>query len=351
MDPGTGAKAVFFLAALVVILVGMQLAAPILLPLMFATFLAIVTSPLMAALNARGLPGWLSVTVAVLVDLAALVAVASLVGTSVTGFDKRLPEYQVRLVELLEGVRLWLRERDLEVILGDSELLNPGLLLGFVTTFLRSAAGLLTNLTLVFVLLVFILVEAAGLRTKLKTLVGNSPERFARITQGSMQVQKYLLVKTLASLATGILAGLFTWMFGVDLPLVWGLLAFVLNFVPVVGSFIAAVPPILIALLMNGVGSALGVTVAYLAINLVIGNFIEPRVMGRTLGLSPLVVVLSVVFWGFLLGPAGALLSVPLTVAMKILLDNTEDLRWLGILLGPSRTDDPLPPPQSSRKV
>jgi AI-2 transport protein TqsA len=345
MEVGPGAKAVLFLAALVVILTGMRMAAPVLLPLMFATFLAIVTSPLMAALNRRGLPGWLSVTVAVLVDLAALVGVASLVATSITGFDARLPVYQTRLVGLIRGVTQWLEDRGLQAVAQDSDLLDPSVLLGMVGALLRSAAGILTNLALVFVVLVFILVEAAGLRNKLTMLVGGSPEQLSRFAAGAMQVQKYLMVKTMASLVTGVLAGLITWVLGVDLPLVWGLLAFVLNYVPAVGSIIAALPPVLVAILMKGPGTAAAVAAAYLAINMAIGNFIEPRILGRTLGLSPLIVLLSVVFWGFILGPAGALLSVPLTVAIKILMSNSEDLRWVAVVLGPSRTDDPLPPP------
>ncbi len=347
---GPGSKAVLFIAAVVVILTGMRLAAPILLPLMFATFLAIVTLPLMGALSRRGLPAWASVTIAVLVDLAALVGVASLVATSIAGFNARLADYQKRAVALVGDINDWLYERDLGALVQDSEYMDPSVLFGMVAGLLRSAAGLATNFALVFVLLAFILVEISGLRRKLELLVGDSPEQLERFAAGAMQVQKYLLVKSVASAVTGILAGLSVWALGVDLPLVWGLVAFVLNYVPAVGSVIAALPPVLVALLIKGPGTAALVAAAYISINMAIGNFIEPRVMGRTLGLSPLVVVLSVVFWGFILGPAGALLSVPLTVVVKILMANSDDLRWVAVALGPSVADPtrparPLPPP------
>jgi predicted PurR-regulated permease PerM len=150
----------------------------------------------------------------------------------------------------------------------------------------------------------------------------------------------YMSIKAVLSFATGALAALITWVAGVDFPLLWGLLAFLFNFVPSVGSIIAAIPPILLALLQDGVPTGVGVAVGYLVINVVIGTVLEPRVMGRRLGLSTLVVFLSLVVWGWVLGPVGMLLSVPLTMVVKIVCESREELRFVATLLGPASERD-----------
>ena len=127
-------------------------------------------------------------------------------------------------------------------------------------------------------------------------------------------------------------------MLGLPYALVFGLIAFGLNYVPSLGSIIAAIPPVLVAIVLEGPGTAIAVAAIYLTVNIVIGSIAEPRIMGRRMGLSPLVVFLSLVFWGFILGPVGMFLSVPLTMIVKILLEGTEDLKWVAIILGPGES-------------
>jgi predicted PurR-regulated permease PerM len=147
-------------------------------------------------------------------------------------------------------------------------------------------------------------------------------------------VKRYMAVKTGISVFTGICIGAWTAILGVDYPFMWGLLAFLLNFVPNIGSIIAAVPAVLLALVQLGPWSALLVAIGYFVVNFTVGSVIEPRVMGRSVGLSTLVVFLSLVFWGWVLGLVGMLLSVPLTMTVKIAMENHRDTRWLAILLG-----------------
>ena len=144
-----------------------------------------------------------------------------------------------------------------------------------------------------------------------------------------------MAIKTVVSLAVGVTVAVWLAIMGVNYPTLWGLLAFVLNYVPNIGSIIAAVPAILLTFLMFDIFKAVIVTIGYLVINVVMGNIIEPKFMGQRLGLSPLVVFLSLLFWGWVLGPVGMLLSVPLTMTAKIALDTREDMRWLSVLLGP----------------
>jgi predicted PurR-regulated permease PerM len=150
-------------------------------------------------------------------------------------------------------------------------------------------------------------------------------------------------VKTGTSALTGLIVALLCWSCGVDLPVLWGLLAFLLNYIPNIGSVIAAVPPVLLALVQHGPGVAMGVAAGYLAVNFTVGNMLEPRLMGRALGLSPLVVFLSMLVWGWMLGPVGALFSAPLTMILKHWLAHTPDLTWIAVLLGPASDVPPAP--------
>ena len=165
-------------------------------------------------------------------------------------------------------------------------------------------------------------------------MVPNDRRRMTKIVR---EVQEYLGIKTLMSLTTGLLIGVLAWVAGLDFPILLGLIGFVLNYIPTVGSILAAVPALLLSVVQFGsLGNFILVAVGYGAINMVFGNILEPNLMGRRLGLSTLVVILSLLFWAWVWGPVGALLAVPLTMVVKIMLENTEDLRWVAILLDKS---------------
>jgi predicted PurR-regulated permease PerM len=180
------------------------------------------------------------------------------------------------------------------------------------------------------------LVEASGFPAKLRAAIGEvHPSELPDFNRFAASLQHYLVIKTWMSLATGAGAALWVAVLGVDFAVLWGLLAFLLNYVPNIGSVLAAVPPVLLALLQHSVQRALLVAVGYVVLNIVFGSVLETRLMGRGVGLSTLVVFLSLVFWGWVLGPVGLLLSIPLTMAAKILLETDDDTRWAAILLGP----------------
>jgi len=145
------------------------------------------------------------------------------------------------------------------------------------------------------------------------------------------------------SVVTGALLGVWTGLLGLDFAILWGILAFALNFIPTVGSIIAAVPPMILALVLFGPGHMFAVGAGFLVVNITLGNMLEPRIMGDQFGLSALVVFLSLVFWGWLWGPAGMLLSVPLTVTIHSVLAHNESTRWLAVLMGGSRALTPPP--------
>ena len=202
-----------------------------------------------------------------------------------------------------------------------------------VAKMLSGLGGVLTNSFLILLTVIFILLEASSFPRKVRAAFGdpkNSLSQFSKITEA---VNNYLAIKTLVSLGTGVVVTIWVGLLGIDFPVVWGLLAFLLNFIPNLGSIISAVPPVLLGYIQFGIGRALIVAAGYAVVNVVFGNWVEPKLMGRKLGLSTLVVFLSLVFWGWVWGPAGMLLSVPMTMVVKIALESHPSTKWISILL------------------
>jgi predicted PurR-regulated permease PerM len=326
----------------VVLLGGVKLAAPILVPFLLALFITLVSAPFAIWLYDKGLPRGVAVTITFLLLVVGLLGLGALVGGSINAFYDQLPAYREELASLAEKFRLQLEPLGGQLTdqQGGSEAMISNSVMEAIAAILRSLADVVRILLLVLLIVLFMLFEAPGWQQKLDRMVDDE-EQFQRLVHSTHELNTYLAVKSLTSFSTGALVAVMLYLLDVDLPLLWGLLAFLLNYIPSIGSIIAAVPGVLLALLDHGTGTAVGIGVGYLAINLTIGNGIEPRIMGQALGLSPLVVMLSVVFWGWLLGAVGAFLSVPLTMIVKILLRNTEDLAWLSVLLGPSPAPAP----------
>jgi AI-2 transport protein TqsA len=322
-------------ACTVVVLAGMKAAAPLLVLFLLAAFLAVLTAPIFIALQ-RFLSTWLSLVVMI----TGLALGGSLIGLlsqhTVTTFSHNMPTYQAELQEQYDAAREWLLAQGLQLSDGQDPLANfrPASLLQAVGLALRQASSLVTQGFLVFLLTAFLWLEMALLPAKLRAIVTNA--NWQRLEQAANHVRTYMGMKTVMSLVTGVLVTLWCVAMGVHFPLLLGVLAFVLNFVPTVGSIIAAIPAIALALVLHGPGWALLTTIGYLGINIGVSNVIEPRYFGYGLGLSPLVVIASMLFWGWLLGPLGMFLSVPLTMAVKLVLESDENSNWLAILLAAS---------------
>lgn len=341
----TGARILLIVASTVVVIAGMKAAASLFLPFLSALFIAMISLPLLNWLRVRHVPIALAVALTLLASLSVLVGIALVVGGSLRQFTEALPRYRAALNNLFTGGV----ERVVEHLnawgLGVSEpfsaqLVNPAAALDLAQGALATMLSIVSNSFLVFLTIMFILFEAAGFPNKLRAAFGerDTSHRYDKI---KLEIQKYLGIKTLVSLVTGALVAAAMTLIGVDFPLLWGMLAFLLNFIPTLGSIVAAVPPVLLAIVQLGPGHAIAVAVVFVVINVALGNLIEPYLMGRRLGLSTLVVFMSLVFWGWVWGPMGMLLSVPLTMMCKIMFEHTEDLRWIAILLGPSV--EPLP--------
>ena len=356
---GGGSKALGLLAAAVVVLIGLKLAAPIVVPLLLAVFIAAATSPVVRWLTRRGLPTGASVLLVIVAVLGVLFALGFVITSALVDLNDAMPEYFAAATEAKRDAAAWLAGHGMGRAARSLAAFDLGAWLSDMTTatIVNSAPNLVSSFVVVFLVVAFILLESATFRTKVSWAKQAGGANLAHLAGTVHEIQKYLAVKSGISLATGILCGLWCWAWGVEHALLWGLVAFVLNYIPNVGSAAAAVPPILVALAHQGLGPASAVLVGYIVINMTLGNVLEPKLMGRALGLSPLVVVVSMIVWGYVLGPIGAVLSAPLTMVLKIVMAHTGDLRWVAVLLAPPRTDEwharssgvPAPPPPELR--
>ena len=328
-------RGVMTAAAVVIVVAGMKAAVAIVIPFLLAAFIAIICSPILSWLCSKGFPTW----AALVIIIGAVVIVGSVmvtvVGTSVRDFSDDLPTYEAKLRDKVDTAITWLEGRGVDTSsIRSSKLLDVGAAMRLTAATLNSFSSLLTNGFLILMTVIFMLLEASSFPAKLATIAGGRPAGMSRFDDFFKSINRYMAIKTVISLATGVIIAVWLSILGVNYVLLWGLLAFLLNYVPNIGSILAAVPPVLLAFVQLGVLSALGAAGGFLAVNVVMGNVLEPRLMGRGLGLSTLVVFLSLLFWGWVLGPVGMLLSVPLTVMVKIALDSSEETRWLAILLG-----------------
>jgi AI-2 transport protein TqsA len=323
------------LAAFIVVIAGMRAAETLLVPFLLAIFISIVSAPVIFYLRRLRIP--LSVAMLIVISgvILFLLAMAALIGTSLDSFSRSLPGYQEQLRETITALASWMTARGIEI---HSERIlsyfDPGAAMNLVAGLLSGLGGVLRNIFLILLTVIFILLEGSGFPDKLRAAFGPNTS-FSHFNKFRITVNRYLAIKTVISLATGVTVAAWLILLGVNNPLLWGLLAFLLNYIPTIGSIIAAVPPVLLALIQLGPGTAGLVAAGYLVVNIVTGNVIEPRFMGRSLGLSTLVVFVSLVFWGWVLGPVGMILSVPLTMTIKIALDSNKETRWIAIFLGP----------------
>lgn len=329
-------RALMTAAALVLVVAGLKAGAPILVRVALAGFIVVITRPAVAWLQRRRVPSSLAIVLVVLLVFGVGALFVSLAAQSLGEIRLAFPLYSSRVQSLEAALIAWLQSLNLAVPEAiHFDFVNAERALEFATTAAREAASLTSAVVLIMIITVFGMTEANGLPTKLRRAFGDRAN-LAGLRTVTDEMQHYLAIKTVVSLITGVLVAGWTALIGVDFPVFWGILAFLLNYVPNVGSIIAAIPAILVAALDLGLDGAILTAVGYVAINMVLGNIVEPTWLGRRLGLSPLVVMLSLVFWGWLWGATGVLLAVPLTMSARIMLEKSQNYTWVAVLLAPS---------------
>ncbi|AXR08415.1 AI-2E family transporter [Salinimonas sediminis] len=328
------AKALIVLACLVVVLAGIKAASAIMVPFFLSGFIAIACSPLINWASRRKIPKWLSVSLVISLIVIFGFLLAGLVGQSLTEFKENLPDYRSKLdtefAWVIDQLAIFNIHVNRELI---ASHLDPGMAMSLATNFISGMGGVLSNLFLILLTVIFMLFEADSIPSRLHVALADPDMKMQHIDKFIRSVNSYLAIKTVVSLATGLIIGVWLYVMEIDHFLLWAVLAFMLNYIPNIGSIIAALPAVLIAFVQFGFASAGLVALAFVLVNTIMGNLIEPRLMGRGMGLSTLVVFLSLIFWGWLLGTVGMLLSVPLTMVVKIALESRPESEWLAVLL------------------
>ncbi|NCF86581.1 MAG: AI-2E family transporter [Verrucomicrobiaceae bacterium] len=347
-----GLRVVFAIACLFVIIGGLRAAGSFLVPIILAFFLTALNMPFIQWQLKRGVPHFLTVILTVLVNLSLISVFVALTVNAIMDF---LPEAPFYVDQIRANVEAWGTRIFETPILPDSDQLKEGkenfseMLRQMTAQFtyelpsanqvVESVMSLMGTVFFVFIIMIFMMQESLLMKLRLDDVHKASGPDLNYLGQISKDIQRYLHIKTAVSLATGALAWLMTMAFGLEFPLLWGVLAFVLNYIPSIGSLIAAIPPCLLALWQLGMVPATLIAVGYISINMALGNVIEPMLLGRRFGISTLVVVLSALFWGWVWGPVGMFVAIPLTMLIKVILNNSEGLRWISVAMGKSSAE------------
>jgi predicted PurR-regulated permease PerM len=339
-----GTRFLVIAAALVIIIYGINQAQSVVALLLVSAFLALIGTPPVLWLERKHVPNFAAVMIVMAGMITLLLMIGGVVGASLNSLSDALPFYQKRLQEQVLALKPLLASK--HIVVTDKVLLeyfNPGPVLNLAGGLFATLSSALSSTVLILFSVTFILLEASSFPTKVRLIQDHPKASFPLFTSFVNDIKRYMVIKTLINLIAGILIAVWLSILGVDFPVLWGFLAFLLHFVPSVGSIVAAVPAVLLALIQLGGGSAALTAVGYLVIGMVLGNIVEPRIMGRKFGMSTLVVFLSLIFWGYLLGLVGALLCVPLTMSLKLACEANEETRWIAVLLGPEIPPECIP--------
>ena len=327
-------KTILTISGLIIICAGLKIADKIVVPFFLSMFIALISFPLLKYFQSKKINTPISVSLVLITIISVSLSIAALIGSSLNSFRKSLPEYKEKIYNEIGNISSTLKQYDINV---DSNFLydyvDPSFLIQSVANTISAFGNVLTNYFLILFIVMFTLLEAAGFSKKLKLAFNNSDRSITNFYAFSENMNKYLTIKTIVSIITGMLIYVSLMIIGLDHAILWGLIAFFLNYIPNIGSIIASIPAILIALVQLNFYYAILVALIYLIVNVVMGSIVEPKYLGKELGLSTLIIFLSLIFWGWLLGPVGMLLSVPLTMIMKIALESNNDTKWIAILL------------------
>lgn len=328
-------RGLYAAAALVLIIAGLREASGILVPVAFAAFITVLLAPVVRLLRRYGVPVAIAIPLLVLAVIALLVLAGSFVGSSLNAFAVAMPQYQEKVLDIVASLTLWLRSHGIRPNVTQlMATVNTGKVLTIVGNALTQLASLLSYTILVLLMVVFLLFDAADLPARLRLAFRRPEEELEQVRHVASEIKHYIVLKTYLCLTTSTVTLIVLTILGVDFAPLWALLALILGYVPNIGPFVASAPPVLLALLQKGPGHMMIVLGLLATLHTVVGNVIEPQLLGRRLGLSSFVVFVSLIVWGWIWGAGGMLLSVPLTMTIKILLENSSEWRWLAVLTG-----------------
>ncbi len=327
---------VILVAGGIIIISAIAASASFLVPILLALIFAVLFWPVLVMLQKRGMSSGAALGVVLLGVVVVGILFVLIMAVAMAGFADSIPFYQERLTEQLQTLGQTLQGWGMEPgqlsALSEDRTINIGTILSYV---ISGVSQLFSYAFIIFFYVIFMLVEATTFQGKIKSAFKDNKHAYGYFAEVMNSMQYYLVIKTRINVVTGLFVGAALWAVGLDFAVLWGFLAFLLNYVPNFGSIIAAIPAVMLAFVQFGVGWQLWVIIGiYLGINLLVGYWLEPKMMGQGLGLSALVVLIAVIFWGWILGPVGLILSVPITVALKIFMASYDGSRWLAVMLG-----------------
>ena len=323
------------IAALIIIFAGVIYAKSLITPFLLALFISIICEQPVSWLEKRKIPRGLALVIVILGMIILFSGFAVLIGGTISSFSGNLSKYESTLSSLSDSAVKFLNDKGLNIHQDQLfSFVQPAKILEFTATALNTVVNMMGNTFLILLIVLFTLMEFGSFSVKAKAILVGSDKSLSYFSTILQNIRHYLGIKTLICLLTGLFVFIALLIIGVDYPLLWALIAALMNYIPNIGSIIAALPAVLFALVQLGLGGAFWTLGSFMIVNNILGNFVEPRIMGKGLGLSTLVVFLSLLFWGFILGPVGMFLSVPFNMTIKIILEQNEKTKWLAILLG-----------------
>ena len=324
----------FYIACTIVLLAGIKVASEIVIILFLAIFISSIFSTVLTLLQNKGFPRFIAYVVVLSIFLCITIFTVYIINLSLQDFLSNLDNYEEKLNKLIISTIALASQYGYEIDKNAIfDTLNIGSFFGVTTTLIGSIGTFLSKFLLVIIGVAFILAETKSSQTKLKMLFGKNQKSFEHFELFSHNIKKYFIVKSFTSLLTGAVIGFMLILFGVDYPILWGFIAVLFNFVPVIGSLVAAIPAILLSLIELDMQTTIYIMVLYFIINISISNIIEPKLMGKELGLSPLVIFFSLILWGWLLGIVGMFLAVPITMTLKIAFNSNHQTKWIALLM------------------
>ncbi len=321
---------------LVLIIAGLRAAAPIVNPLLLALVIALTVAPLLGWLKRRGLPTWLALLITIVVIVGGGLILVAFMAFAVEQLATEIPTYQADLDTQKQAIESSLGQLGLDVSnISQSNALQPQNLVKVAESVAKEVIRAIGSGFVMFLILIFLLFEASGFTAKLRPEWVPDHPILDRAGRFGKDIRQYVLITTWINLLVGIADTVLLLILGVDFAILWGILAWLLGYIPSVGFWLALIPPLFLAFAEFGTTRALIVLVGYVLINGSVQNLIQPRLMGQGLNLAPVMIVLSLFFWTWVLGPMGALLAIPLTLAVqKLILEGDEGTRWLAELIG-----------------
>jgi len=350
INSSRGMRILLGLAAFVIIIAGINLAQSVVVLFLISFFLALLGTPPVLWLKEKRIPSSIAVLIVMAGMIIIIIMIGAQIGSSFSSFLDELPLLQSRIREQVLELSTLLKSKGFS---GTQKLLldyvRPEVLLKLTANLLSGLSSVLSDLFLILLTITFILLEVSSFPIKLRAILGDPEQVFPQFTKFIVDMKRYMVIKTIINLTAGILIAVWMYILGVKYPVLWGFLAFLLHYIPNIGSVISAIPAALLAFIQFGIGSAMLVIAGNIVIGFIIGNVIEPRLMGRKFGLSTLVVFVSLIIWGSLLGFIGAILSIPLTMTLKFAFESNESTRWIAVMLGSEKSNE-LPAPKSKKK-